>query len=162
MSLETGQYYITSADSGGFPIGRSSREDRSTKPKGIFRLPKGTESVWDVEKLANGNYTLKNGGAIVGGTAGDGVFAYVIPDQTTGTVTTEWKFIFDDRRANEGTAFVITEAPTGRSNGWVTPASDDDESYPGPQVVLRVTIRGPSQPPFYPANEVFFFKKVNA
>ncbi|PIL29908.1 hypothetical protein GSI_07818 [Ganoderma sinense ZZ0214-1] len=150
MSLETGQYYIISAE-GGFPIGRNSREDRSLNPKGIFRLPEGTESVWDVEKLPNGNYTLKNRGAIVGGTAGAGVFAYLIPDQATGPVTTEWKFIFDERRANEGTPFLITEALTGGSNGWVVPPSDDDESYPG------------SQPaPVLPPNQVFFFKKVDA
>ena len=44
MSLESGKYYITSAD-GGFPIGRRLAEDRSLNPKGIFKLPLGTESV---------------------------------------------------------------------------------------------------------------------
>ena len=44
MSLESGEYYITSAD-GGFPIGRRFAEDKSSKPKGIFKLPPGTKSV---------------------------------------------------------------------------------------------------------------------
>ena len=44
MSLESGKYYITSAD-GGFPIGRRLAEDRSLNPKGIFKLPLGTKSV---------------------------------------------------------------------------------------------------------------------
>ena len=44
MSLESGKYYITSAD-GGFPIGRRLAEDLSLNPKGIFKLPLGTKSV---------------------------------------------------------------------------------------------------------------------
>ena len=44
MSLESGKYHITSAD-GGFPVGRRLLEDRSLNPKGIFKLPLGTESV---------------------------------------------------------------------------------------------------------------------
>ena len=44
MSLERGNYYITSVD-GGFPIGRKTAEDKSLGPKGIYKLPQGTESV---------------------------------------------------------------------------------------------------------------------
>ncbi len=44
MSLENGQYYIYTA-AGGFPIGRKLAEDRSLRPKGIFKLPEGQESV---------------------------------------------------------------------------------------------------------------------
>ncbi|KAM5542222.1 hypothetical protein V8D89_004095 [Ganoderma adspersum] len=157
MSLESGKYYITSAD-GGFPIGRRLVEDRSLNPKGIFKLPLGTESIWDVEKLANGNYSLKNRGAIVGGANGH-LFAFLIEDQAA-TATTEWIFRADERRAREGDAYVIFEAPTGSPNGWVVPDSTDAEPYP--QVVLRIIIAGPSLPPFYPPNQVFFFKKVDA
>ena len=59
---------------------------------------------WDVEKLANGYYCLKNGGAIVGGANGR-LFAFLIPDQAT-TATTEWIFRADERRASEGDAYV--------------------------------------------------------
>ena len=42
--LESGQYYITSAD-GGSPIGRKPEEDSNNVPKGIYKLAEGTESV---------------------------------------------------------------------------------------------------------------------
>ena len=44
MSLESGQYYIFTSD-GDFPVGRRLAEDRSLRPKGIYKLPKGQESV---------------------------------------------------------------------------------------------------------------------
>ena len=44
MPLESGQYYITSAD-GGSPIGRKPMEDPNRVPKGIYKLPEGTQSV---------------------------------------------------------------------------------------------------------------------
>ena len=44
MSLESGQYYIYSAD-GGFPVGRRLAEDLSLRPKGIYKLPEGQEST---------------------------------------------------------------------------------------------------------------------
>ena len=122
MPLESGQYYITSAD-GGSPIGRKPMEDPNRVPKGIYKLPEGTQSVvstisrtprmaraspklltlvatvlrslpvcfvtqWDVEKLDNGHYKLKNGGDIVGGIAMH-LFAFPVPDPTA---TTEWIF----------------------------------------------------------------------
>ena len=51
MSLERGNYYITSVD-GGFPIGRKTAEDKSLGPKGIYKLPQGTESVVSTVVLA--------------------------------------------------------------------------------------------------------------
>ena len=59
---------------------------------------------WEVEKLANGHYRLKNRGAIVGGANGH-LFAFLVPDQAV-TATTEWIFQADERRAQEGDAYV--------------------------------------------------------
>ena len=53
---------------------------------------------WDVEKLANGYYCLKNGGAIVGGANGR-LFAFLIPDEAL-TATTEWTFQRDVLNTN--------------------------------------------------------------
>nr|VWO99539.1 Regulator Ustilago maydis 1 protein [Ganoderma boninense] len=185
MSLTSGQYYITTAD-GGFPIGRRLAEDRSLLPKGIFKLPLGTESVppiadvsppffplppftfhtpvfcvvrqWDVEKLDNGNYKLRNRGAIVGGTVGH-LFAFLMEDGAA-TVTTEWTIRSDTARTQDGAAaYVITEAG-GSINGWLVPTLSEIEPYP--HVNVGVLIVGPSEPPTFPANEVFMFKKVEA
>ena len=59
---------------------------------------------WHVEKLSNGHYSLKNRGAIVGGTNGH-LFAFLIEDQAV-TATTEWIFQADERRASEGDGFM--------------------------------------------------------
>ena len=127
MSLESGQYYVYTAD-GDFPVGRRSVEDKSLNPKGIFKLPEGTAAPvvsnvsctpclvspltsalghpfsfaseqWDVEKLDNGNYNLKNRGAIVGGIVGL-LFAFLLPNQAS-LATTEWTLERDVRNASE-------------------------------------------------------------
>ncbi|KAM5542212.1 hypothetical protein V8D89_004085 [Ganoderma adspersum] len=159
MSLDSGKYYITSAD-GGFPIGRKSREDRSLKPKRIYKLPMGSESVWYVEKLADGNYRLQNRGPndIVGGIDGQ-VLAFLIPEQAK-PATTEWTFRLAETRVQDRDAYMITEAPSDRHEGWVVAESNDTEAYP--QVILAHLIMGPSDPPVYPLNQLFFFKKVDA
>ena len=134
MSLESGKYYITSAD-GGFPIGRRSTEDRTLQPKGIFKLSLGAKSVvsivplslprlftsqiaryshpllhttpfvqWDVEKLPNGNYRVKNGGDIVGGVDRK-LFAILKPEDVTAEAT-EWTFRLDETRVKDGDAYM--------------------------------------------------------
>ncbi|KAM5542126.1 hypothetical protein V8D89_004209 [Ganoderma adspersum] len=153
------KYYITSA-AGGFPIGRKPDEDKSLNPKGIYKLPLGSESVWDVEKLADGNYRLSNGGPndIVGGIDRK-LLAFLIPEQAK-PATTEWTLRLDETRVQDGDAYMITEALSDRHLGWVMPESSDTEPYP--QVILGALIVGPRIPPFYPASQVFFFKKVDA
>ena len=62
---------------------------------------------WHVEKLDNGNYHLKNRGAIVG--SADGLlYAFLIEDQAT---STEWSFTFDLARAEDGDVFVYVLNP---------------------------------------------------
>ena len=60
---------------------------------------------WEVEKLANGHYHLKNRGAIVGGANGH-LFAFLVSDQAT-TATVEWIRQADVRRATEGDAYMF-------------------------------------------------------
>ncbi|KAM5542125.1 hypothetical protein V8D89_004208 [Ganoderma adspersum] len=153
MSLEGGNYYITSVD-GGFPIGRKTAEDRSLRPKGIYKLPQGTESMWTVERLDNGNYKLQNRGAIVGGALGH-LFAFLIPEEAA-AATTEWTFKRDELNKDPN-AFIILEA--NGHDGWVAPDSNFDFA---PHILLRPLIAGLSEPPTYPPNQVFIFKKVDA
>ncbi|KAI1785418.1 hypothetical protein LXA43DRAFT_132815 [Ganoderma leucocontextum] len=62
MALESGRYHIFSK-LGDAPVGRRHVEDFSLFPKGVYKLSNGPEApVWVVEKLPNGNYTLKTGG----------------------------------------------------------------------------------------------------
>ena len=103
----------------------------SLHPKGIFKLPLGSQSVvsivplmarpspkilvanilrspsvvqWDVEKLANGNYIVKNGGDIVGGIDRK-LFAILIPEHVTPEAT-EWTFRLDETRMKDGDAYM--------------------------------------------------------
>ena len=103
----------------------------SLHPKGIFKLPLGSQSVvsivplmarpspkilvanvlcspsvvqWDVEKLANGNYRVKNGGDIVGGIDRK-LFAILIPEHVTPEAT-EWNFRLDETRVKDGDAYM--------------------------------------------------------
>ncbi|PIL29909.1 hypothetical protein GSI_07819 [Ganoderma sinense ZZ0214-1] len=172
MSLESGRYYITSAD-GGFPVGRRLAEDRSLRPKGIYKLPMGTESVWEVEKLANGSYRMKNRGATVGRGHAGFLVAFLV-DEEAENAPTEWNLRFDVARAKDGDVFawhdelidILCSSAYGsiseRSGvlGWVLPESNDIEPYQ--QVHVGVLIVGPSEPPTFPPNEVFIFKRLDA
>ena len=59
---------------------------------------------WDVEKLANGNYIVKNGGDIVGGIDRK-LFAILIPEHVTPEAT-EWTFRLDETRVKDGDAYM--------------------------------------------------------
>ncbi|KAG9010635.1 hypothetical protein FRB93_003903 [Tulasnella sp. JGI-2019a] len=60
MSLGPGLYVILSNLPGNLPIGRAEAEDLSLGPKAIILQPPGVQpSVWLVEKLDDGHYTLR-------------------------------------------------------------------------------------------------------
>ena len=57
-----------------------------------------------MEKLANGNYRVKNGGDIVGGIDRK-LFAILIPEHVKPEAT-EWTFRLDETRVKDGDAYM--------------------------------------------------------
>ncbi|KAI1785404.1 serine protease inhibitor [Ganoderma leucocontextum] len=145
MALESGRYYIFSKVDD-TPVGRNYIEDKSLLPKGIYKLPQGIPPPeWDVEKLPNGNYKFQNRGALVGALDRN-LFAFLI-DAEGLFPTTEWTVQRDERDAGRD-SYVITKA--GDGDGWVATETDAQD-----------VAQGPSEPPFFPPNEVFVFRKVD-
>ncbi|PIL29899.1 hypothetical protein GSI_07809 [Ganoderma sinense ZZ0214-1] len=154
MSLESGQYIITSAF-GGYGIGRRTIEDRSLMPKGIYVLPQDAESPWHVERLEDGTYKLKNKGDLVGSSIIGQLLAFLLPGGEIGA-TMNWTFRPDVKSGNPD-AWVITEVG-GHGRAWSVP---DSNLHDIPHVVVKPLAVGLSEPPTFPPTEVFIFKKVD-
>ncbi|KAH8092539.1 hypothetical protein BXZ70DRAFT_459498 [Cristinia sonorae] len=142
-NLETGSYYIQSVATGKY-IGRHWAEDRSLLPKKVIQRPEDWEPTpWKVVKQDDGTYTLTIGGGPTGA-INSKLFAILLdvpPPE-------HWKIFSPER--NEEDEFVIMDKR--EEKGWIVP---DSEDYT--QIVVHNLIIGPSDPPFFPANEVFKF-----
>ncbi|KAF8889004.1 hypothetical protein BD779DRAFT_1410757, partial [Infundibulicybe gibba] len=133
--LESGKYLIRSRLRDTF-VGRSLREDRSLRPKAIVSVDGPDNQTWSVESLGGDRYILSiRGGrtAIVQGR----VFAVLLPDPQPEVWTI--------RRQASG---YYTIENSDRRGGWILP---DEE------VLSRPLIIGPSNPPFFPPNELWEF-----
>ncbi|KAF8910925.1 hypothetical protein CPB84DRAFT_1762892 [Gymnopilus junonius] len=136
--LSSGQYVLRSQN-GNVPVGRSVFEDQSTRPKKIGV----TSDAWNVERLENGRFILRNGGSPTTDINGK-VYADVL-----GQNIIEWVI----KRQQKSGAYTI-ETPDGR-RGWVLPSKEV-----GTQVDSRPLIIGPSLPPFFPLSELWKFDTV--
>ncbi|KAF8882226.1 hypothetical protein BD779DRAFT_1648139 [Infundibulicybe gibba] len=145
--LETGMYIINSKQDGAY-VGRNFIEDHSLLPKAVISLPHGVQAPhWVVEKLPNGRYRLKVGGAPTG-VERDLVFAFLLDHHPV----EEWVIT---HRENHGPN-VYTVEKADHHSGWVLP---DKEPYT--QIAscpLRAT---KSLPPQFPPNELWSFTRID-
>ncbi|KAM5542236.1 hypothetical protein V8D89_004109 [Ganoderma adspersum] len=152
MALENGKYTIISKLDDG-SVGRRPVEDRSGKPKGVFKLAKDMGpfvTIWDVEKLENGNYRLKANNGTVGAHEGL-LWAIIMEDQVAHATDIEWTLQRDERDP-DGNAYVVMLA--GKQEGWVAPTGEDE------QIAVKPILAGLTIPPTFSPSEVFIFKKL--
>jgi hypothetical protein len=134
--LSTAQYYIRNDN---LFAGRNIREDKSLLPKRVF-CPTDNDrpDPWEIRALPNGRYRLSTRGAPTG--AKDRLlFAFLLEDQGA----EEWVIT----RRNGG---LYTIESADRNAGWVAQVDATD-----PQIAVRPLIVGPSDPPFFPPNELW-------
>ncbi|KAH7924141.1 hypothetical protein BV22DRAFT_1130053 [Leucogyrophana mollusca] len=141
--LSSGSYIIKStalAGQGNF-IGRD--EDGSFAPKKVFGLPYGVEApVWDLQVLPSGSIRLKIGGAGL--------------NERNGRL---WALLMD----GDGEEWIIAyhkyhDAYTIQrvdGTGWVSVPT-----VPCAQIEIRPLVFAPSDPPYFPANELWKFIRV--
>ncbi|KAH7922330.1 hypothetical protein BV22DRAFT_1048981 [Leucogyrophana mollusca] len=142
-NIRSGSYHITSAalSGAGSVIGRDV--DSSINPKKIYSLPFGADPpVWDLEALGNGRYRLSIDGAFVGERDGR-LWGFLAAGEGE-----EW--IITDR-AHHG-AYTIEKLD---GTGWVSPAEQ-----PYTQIEVRPLIAAPSDPPYFPAKELWKISPV--
>ncbi|KIP06705.1 hypothetical protein PHLGIDRAFT_128127 [Phlebiopsis gigantea 11061_1 CR5-6] len=148
-NLANGTYKIVNLGSD-FVVGRSLREDKSLRPKGIFTLdPKNTPidggRIWTLEKTGEGKYKIEAGGARVG-VYDDLLWAFLTePEQASAG---EWRIIPVPQMAEN--AFIIVRPELER--GWVASIGEDIDHQ---QIAVRPLIVQPSYPPRYPSFQVF-------
>ncbi|PIL29926.1 hypothetical protein GSI_07836 [Ganoderma sinense ZZ0214-1] len=151
MALESGKYTIISKLNDG-SVGRRVAEDRSGNPKGIFKLAKDMGpyvTIWEVEKLENGNYKFKANGSVVGAINGL-LWAIILENQIENATTVEWT-LKRDERDTDGNAYVVMAA--SQQVGWVAPTGEDE------QIAVKPILVGLTIPPTFSPSEVFVFKK---
>ncbi|KAK6362198.1 hypothetical protein TWF730_005894 [Orbilia blumenaviensis] len=150
-NLPSGTYTIINATDPSRPIGRKPAEDKSLHPKGIYVLKPeegGQNSVWQVENIGGGGYTLKCNKAPT--EAHDFRVWAILTDDEPSTV---WKLKKSERSPG---GYVITNKNDPIGPGWIVRSHDPEQDTP---VEVQILVVGPSQPPFYPLTELFQFKK---
>ncbi|KAI6098258.1 hypothetical protein EDD16DRAFT_568334 [Pisolithus croceorrhizus] len=116
-----------------------------TKPVTVPVLLYSRDSVdrpptFDVEKVGERTYVIRASG-------------YRLRDQDgrlVGSLDGEaqrWRIEYSERND----AYVVTKE-NDRSVGWVAPVEGDER-----QIQIRTLIVGPSEPPYYPSNQLFRF-----
>ncbi|KAF8882960.1 hypothetical protein BD779DRAFT_1626449 [Infundibulicybe gibba] len=147
--LESGLYLISSRQDEVY-VGRHFVEDLSLLPKRILSLPHGVQAPrvsWIVEKLPNGRYRLRAGGAPTG-VKDNLVFALLID------IFPAEEWVITHRENHGPNVYTIEKADT--SGGWVLP-----ENEPYTQVAARPLIATKSLPPQFPPNELWTFVRID-
>ncbi|KAG8983413.1 hypothetical protein FRB93_007272 [Tulasnella sp. JGI-2019a] len=141
MSLPSNQFTICNKAYGLY-VGRPQREDKSLLPKPIVALPEGVRSAWTTKSSKPNTSILMVGGAPTAAITNQ-VFAILLPEPPA----TTWK-IMPVPQAGANT-YLITKADNP-SQGWVMPSGQSNT-----QVAVRPLIMGPSDPPYYPPNQLW-------
>jgi len=139
--LSTAQYYIRNDN---LFAGRNIREDKSLLPKRVF-CPTDNDDpdLWEIQALPNGRYRLSTRGAPTGAKGGL-LFAFLLEDQGA----EEW--VITKRIFGGSNRSVYTIESANRNAGWVAQVDATN-----PQIAVRPLIVGPSDPPFFPPNELW-------
>ncbi|CAL1706523.1 unnamed protein product [Somion occarium] len=144
MSLEPGNYEITSAIDGNPIVARHPIEDHSGNPKTVFALPLGIRPLgpWTVEKASGDKYILKAFGSPTA--AIDKKLFAILNDLYPAQ---EWVVTRIPQAGEDAYTVRKPDSP----EGWFTAETDE-------QIKVQHLIVGPSEPPFHPPGNVFIFK----
>jgi len=147
MSLTAGRYIITSLGNK-LPVGRSQHEDLSLNPKRVITLPQGVQpSVWEIQRAGSGNFIIRVNGDPTA--TFDNLLWAILHQEPR---PSEWKITI---RPQAGPDTFTIELADGSGQGWVVP---DDK--PETQLAVRHLIIGPSDPPFFPPNQLFVIRPL--
>ncbi|KAF9523926.1 hypothetical protein CPB83DRAFT_862140 [Crepidotus variabilis] len=144
--LPDGRYIIQSVSAKKF-IGRSPREDLSLNPKRVMLLPEGIRAPFFEVKSSGSGYKILAGG-----------------NPTAEFDRSLWAILLDRPPAEEWKIQAIPQSGPNRYiitkpngfEGWVLPLDD-----PETQIAVRPLIIGPSEPPFYPPNQLWEIRPYN-
>ncbi|KIJ96396.1 hypothetical protein K443DRAFT_284908 [Laccaria amethystina LaAM-08-1] len=141
MPISEGEHYIRNKGTGEY-VQRSQREDTSLNDKSVISVPPGVEAeLWSIEKSGD-LFFLK--------ARGDPAFSkdhlVYVSLQKEAYINVKWRL---NEIPYEGRNVYIIESED-RHGGWVLPKEE-----PYTQVAFRPLIIGPSEPPFYPPNQLW-------
>ncbi|KAF9522981.1 hypothetical protein CPB83DRAFT_863648 [Crepidotus variabilis] len=138
--LPNGRYIIRSVGARKF-VGRSPREDYSLLPKRVILLPDGVQApFFEFQSTDRGTKILAGGNSTA--EIDRNLFAVLLPEPPA----EDWKIQAIPQSGKN--RYIIT-----KSNGYEGWIVGDDS--PEAQIAIRPLIIGPSEPPFYPPNEVW-------
>ncbi|KAF8586583.1 serine protease inhibitor [Ramaria rubella] len=137
--LPTDQYYIRNENTF---AARNMREDRSLNPKGVFCPSESDPELWQLQALPNGRYRLKARGAPTG-IKNKLLYAFLLDESRA----EEWIIT---KRKDEGSRALYTIETASRNAGWTAQKGEVSS-----QIAVRPLIIGPSDPPFFPPNELW-------
>jgi len=149
-TLNNGVYVIASMisrDASRF-IGRSPGEDRSLNPKKVLLLPRDRQAPEWLVRRSQDTFRLEAYGAPVAA-RNRKLYACLIEkmcEKASWVITPQPQFGPD----------VYTVETPDRSAGWIIPNDEEDA-----QIAVRPLIVGPSEPPFFPPNELFKFIQLD-
>ncbi|KAF3904733.1 hypothetical protein ABW20_dc0100809 [Dactylellina cionopaga] len=153
--LQTGTYWISSAAYDRYFISRPQAEDRSLLPKPVLTLPKEFAEAWEINRLADGTYTMKNRGSYVVEIK-DQLFAQLVEQGPK--LQTRWRITSVNWQGED--QFIIENVE--RTEGWNLRMTPGGSAIPfvQPEIVPLISTR--SLPPQYTSNERFIIKRKTA